>query len=1156
STTLQLDEQGNFMGGVAMVSDITERKQFEKALIEFARHQSALYGLADQLHRTNSLQEMYDASLNAIRKALLCDRASILIFDEGGVMRFVAWQGLSDEYRQATDGHSPWKPDEKNPVPIAIANIRTSDLSDSLKAVIQKEGIGSLAFIPILFQGRLIGKFMVYFNAPHIFSDGELNLSTTIARQLASVVDRKRNEYALRESQQRLALVYSNAAAGLVESSIDTRILECNDEFCKMTGYTREELLGRSFLDITDPEDRSTERELYQQLMTKQIPFYRLEKRYIKKDGSPTWCEVVRSVVLDENGEARFGLGAVFDSNERRQREEALRARTEEVEALMEVSPIGILVAHDAECMHITGNPAAYSILGFPMDSQENLSRSSLDTAVPSQSHRVFRDSTELAIHELPMQASARLGMEIEDEELELRFEDGSRKYVYFFAKPLFDPYGRSRGSVAAMLEITERKQNEEALKTARRKAEETASRIARLQKVTAALSGPLNSSQVAEVLATQGTTAFDAASGTVMMLSEDGQTLETIYSMLQGPVIDPYLRFPITLDVPAAEAVRTGRVVWIESREFYLEHYPHLADQINRWEYNAGMAVPLQYKGRISGVLILSFDHEMPFNLEDQEFALTLARQGAQALERARAEEALRESEQRYRAIINQTTVGIVRKDPQGNLLFVNEAFSEMLGYTSSELLGKSMWQLTHPDDAEENRRLYARMMKEGNPFEYEKRLIHHDGSIHWMMVSVSPLLDIQGRPESAVAVYADITLRKRFESELQRLNMELEARVQQRTAELQAAYESLRANEEKLRKVFEILPVGISFLGNEGQILEMNSALSNILGLSKRELMDGSFKPRRYIRPDGTTMPPSEFASTRALTEQKTVHNVETGILKENGQIIWTSVNAAPVDVGDVDVVIATIDITERKRAEDALHQNRERLKTLSRRLVEVQEEERQALARELHDRVGQNLAALNLNLNILRSQLSSEALQVIGTRLDDSVSLVNQILTITRNVMADLRSNVLDDYGLESALREYAEQFTQRTGVEVVSDKSGTAIPRLEPSIEMTLLRIAQEALTNVARHAQASKATISIRSDDETVYMSIQDDGIGILSWQKANQPGSHGLRIIRERAEAFGGSLTVHSTYKKGTRIEVKIPLVNTNSQNVSRKRRS
>jgi signal transduction histidine kinase len=281
-----------------------------------------------------------------------------------------------------------------------------------------------------------------------------------------------------------------------------------------------------------------------------------------------------------------------------------------------------------------------------------------------------------------------------------------------------------------------------------------------------------------------------------------------------------------------------------------------------------------------------------------------------------------------------------------------------------------------------------------------------------------------------------------------------------------------------------------------------------------------------------------------------------VETGIIKENGETIWTSANAAPVDIADVDIVVTTIDITERKKAEDALRKNRERLKILSRRLVEVQEEERRAIARELHDRVGQNLAALNLNLNILRSQLSSDALQIIGSRLDDSVSLVNQILTITRNVMSDLRSNVLDDYGLESALREFADQFTLRTGVQVVTDKQAASIPRLDASIEMTLLRIAQEALTNVARHAQAKQANISISVDAASVYMSIQDDGIGILSWQRANQQGSHGLRIIRERAEAFGGSLQIHSTYKKGTRIEVKIPFVATSPNKVTREKHS
>lgn len=301
---------------------------------------------------------------------------------------------------------------------------------------------------------------------------------------------------------------------------------------------------------------------------------------------------------------------------------------------------------------------------------------------------------------------------------------------------------------------------------------------------------------------------------------------------------------------------------------------------------------------------------------------------------------------------------------------------------------------------------------------------------------------------------------------------------------------------------------------------------------------------------------MPRTEFASIRALTEQKTIYNVETGIIKENGEKIWTSVNAAPVKVADVEAVVVTVDITERKNAEEALHKNRERLRILSRRLVEVQEEERRAIARELHDRVGQNLAALNLNLNILRSQLSDDALQKVGSRLSDSVQLVNDILTITRSVMADLRSNVLDDYGLESALREYADQFTQRFGIRVVPDKTGNPIPRLDPSIEMTLLRITQEALTNVARHAQASQVTITLDVESDTVHMTIQDNGIGILSWQKANQLGSHGLRIIRERTEAFGGSMQILSAYKKGTTIEVKIPIESGNQPRVPREKRS
>jgi PAS domain S-box-containing protein len=330
--------------------------------------------------------------------------------------------------------------------------------------------------------------------------------------------------------------------------------------------------------------------------------------------------------------------------------------------------------------------------------------------------------------------------------------------------------------------------------------------------------------------------------------------------------------------------------------------------------------------------------------------------------------------------------------------------------------------------------------------------------------------------------------------------------------------------------------------FFNQEGKVSELNSALAEILDLPRSQILSGKYQSRRFIHADGTPMPPSEFASTKALQEQKTIYNVETGIVKDNGEIIWTSVNAAPVQVADVQAAIVTIDITERKKAEEALHKNRERLRLLSRRLVEVQEQERHAIARELHDRVGQNLAALTLNLNILRNQLSGEILDKVGTRLNDSVTLVNDVMTITRSVMADLRPNVLDDYGLDAANNEYADRFTQRYGIRVITHTPVNTAPRLDPGIEMTLLRIAQEALTNIAKHAQASQAVMTLEMEEDAVLMTVEDNGQGILSWQKVNQPGSHGMRIMRERAEAFGGSLKIHSTYRNGTKIEVRIPL--------------
>jgi signal transduction histidine kinase len=235
-------------------------------------------------------------------------------------------------------------------------------------------------------------------------------------------------------------------------------------------------------------------------------------------------------------------------------------------------------------------------------------------------------------------------------------------------------------------------------------------------------------------------------------------------------------------------------------------------------------------------------------------------------------------------------------------------------------------------------------------------------------------------------------------------------------------------------------------------------------------------------------------------------------------------------------------TEEINERKQAEEALRDSRQHLQVLSKRLVEVQEEERRAIARELHDRVGQTLAALNINLIIMNGQLPEEAIQRIGSRMSDSMQLTSEAIALVRNVMTDLRPAVLDDYGLQAALQSYIEEYKSRYSIDVLLDQPETAIPRLDPGLEMTVLRIAQEALTNVARHSQAGRAIVSLRLADHTTHLTVEDDGVGMEAPQGASRPDSHGLKIMRERAEAFGGNIQVGAASGKGTRVEARIPV--------------
>ena len=261
-------------------------------------------------------------------------------------------------------------------------------------------------------------------------------------------------------------------------------------------------------------------------------------------------------------------------------------------------------------------------------------------------------------------------------------------------------------------------------------------------------------------------------------------------------------------------------------------------------------------------------------------------------------------------------------------------------------------------------------------------------------------------------------------------------------------------------------------------------------------------------------------------------------------NGKKRIIEVHASPLSGSDgsfMGIIESMRDVTERHQTEVALRQYTDRLRSLTAQLAEVSEAERRRLSQELHDQVGQNLTALGINLNIIRAEASADASASLLSRLDDSLSLVEQTTQRIRDVMADLRPPVLDDYGLVAALKWYGQRFSQRTNI-VMRVEGEEPSPRLAPRLENVFFRIAQEALTNVTKHAQATKIVATIDECNGFVSLIIADDGIGFNPAHAADGEGNQGWGIITmmERAEAEGGRCRIESGSAGGTRVIVKV----------------
>jgi signal transduction histidine kinase len=271
-----------------------------------------------------------------------------------------------------------------------------------------------------------------------------------------------------------------------------------------------------------------------------------------------------------------------------------------------------------------------------------------------------------------------------------------------------------------------------------------------------------------------------------------------------------------------------------------------------------------------------------------------------------------------------------------------------------------------------------------------------------------------------------------------------------------------------------------------------------------------------------------------------------IEFRIVQPNGMIRYIrslgevvgSTRGQPVTT----VLGSLLDITEQKRADDALRAYAEQLTGLSRRLVEVQESERRQFSRELHDRIGQNLTALSINLDILKTQLAGEENAGVRLRLDDSSVLLESTSSSIENLLSELRPPMLDDYGLLSALQWYGNEFASRTGIDV-KVHGDEKMQRLPPATEISLFRIVQEALNNVAKHAHANIVDVGLERAGAECIMSVVDDGVGFDSESVVHAKRRPGLGMVtmRERTQTIGGIFEVGAAPGGGTRVVVRVP---------------
>lgn len=463
-------------------------------------------------------------------------------------------------------------------------------------------------------------------------------------------------------------------------------------------------------------------------------------------------------------------------------------------------------------------------------------------------------------------------------------------------------------------------------------------------------------------------------------------------------------------------------------------------------------------------------------------------------------------ESENRIRTILDTDPECIMLVDELCCVQDINKAGLDMIEAEKPEqVAGITLLRVVGEHQREAITGLIGESFR-GNSGRTEFQMLTLKGNKRWCEVNIVPFRNAENKIVNALAVTRDISEKKEAEMNLIR-------------------------NEEKYRTLVEQAVDAIALYDAEGKILDVNTGSVNLLGYSREELLGMHLKD--VLTNEEIRASPVRYdvlASGQSTVKQRKMR-------RKDGSIVDTEVRSQQLPDGRFLSVIR--DLTERIRAEQELQESYRALRELTAHLQNIREEERSNIAREIHDELGQQLTVLKMDISWLSKKMENPD-EKVQERLNSLLEMIDNTVRSVRRISAELRPSMLDDLGLPAAIEWHSQEFGKRSGLRIRTQME-TSDLKLPEKTGISLFRVFQESLTNVARHSGASEVMVRLFQKDKRLHLEISDNGKGFLQ-KEIERKKTLGILGIRERVSLIRGEYFIESKPGNGTKVRVSVPI--------------